>query len=176
MSTKTAPSVARKLATQARRIAEGVPAGKRGRPRREEKSASLYVTSFRLSPDEHETASRLAKKHGMALGPWFRHAGTNETGSAPAPAPVVVEMPSKIDAEFARSLAGIANNANQLARAWNTAVNLIGKGNALTADDLANLKATADRLNALIVPLSAVEKPAGSRIAAATKLVLGIKR
>lgn len=110
----------RRLATQEREAAEDQPRPRAaGAPRRKEKCASLYVTSVRLTRDEHLKATANATAAGLSLSDFNRAC---LTGNVPlhVPRPKVIELPSSIDLQAARDLAHMARLANQVAKAANT--------------------------------------------------------
>lgn len=166
----TSPSSARKAATRARLAAAGAPASVRGRPRRKIIDPALYVLSVRLTPDEEDAMKKAAASVGMSVADWTRHAVTGK----PIERFTDREVPSKIDAEYARAITAVANNANQLARAWGEALKIIGNGGGIVASDVAALKAAAEALVAALKPVTVAEQSAGKRLLSAARLALGV--
>lgn len=170
--TTTAPSVlSRKAATAARKLAEDAPQASTGRPRRKAKSASLYVLSIRLTPDEEIRAKEMAKSAGLTLAEMVRK--FIQTGAvSPTPVTKIVEIPSRIDADFARQVNALGVNLNQLSKSVNLLNKMDGQDTQLTNAILS----AAESVRKLSDQIRGADRGTAGRVLEGIKLVLGSKK
>lgn len=179
--TSTAPSVVTRSERAARRasaralreVAEGEPRPSlRGRPRRSDDSASLYVLSVRLRAPERALVQAAALAANMSMADFVRHQVTGLRRSAPPPQ--VVHLPAVVDSQYARAVVALGNNTNQLARAWNTLRLLVKQGKHLPDElDLKGLHTITERLGELLEQISPAQLGTVGRLMAAARVALG---
>lgn len=99
-----------------RQEAEGQPRpSMRGRPRRDESSAALYCLTVRLTPTERRAAQAGARSMHLSIADFARLQLTGAPRDIPCR---MVEVPSRIDADYARAVVNLSVYARHLAKAW----------------------------------------------------------
>lgn len=127
-----------------------------------------------MTPDEAEAMKSLAKKHGLPISDWCRKRSTSDADGSTIQAQKVVEIPSQVDADFARQVAALGNNANQIARALNVIAGQIGKG-TFKGGEIGSLLMMAESVQTLADQLSGMSESKASRFIQGMKLILGQK-
>jgi hypothetical protein len=127
--------------TAGRLAAEGAPRPSLcGRPRRSDQSAALYCLTVRLTPDERAAAQAGAAAVKMALADYVRLQVTGAPRTVPTR---TIEVPSQVDAAYARSVEALSNDVAWLVACWPTLV-----AAQITADDRTALESLLTRLRA----------------------------
>lgn len=82
--------------------------GKGGRPKKSDSKTAVLVV--RMTPEERAAIEQKAIQAGIKIGEWFRKAAENAT---------IIPRFTVEEIGYLRSLAGLCNNLNQLARVAN---------------------------------------------------------
>lgn len=162
---------ARRAARAAREAAEGVPRPSlRGRPRIDESSAALYVLSVRLPKDQREIVQKKAKAAGVSLAEYARKLLMAEPLRTP---PEFIEIPAKIDVEYAMAVTSIANNLNQLAFSYNA---LLKSNYRMSSEDRMVMDEMILKLSRVAELIAPDKQGAVGRLLLAARLLVGKHR
>lgn len=152
--TKTAPSVVGAQESSSRRRAFkdlGLPVaaagpGKRGRPRRQGDATAQYSMGVRLTPDEVQAVRAAAQQMALPIADYARLQLLGKPRECPTR---VVYLPAVVDVEAVAVLRGLGHLTNQLARAWNRALQQVGMS-SLSQEDVADLRLATRHLIRLL--------------------------
>lgn len=153
--TKTAPSVvgAKESSSRRRSLKElGLPVaaagpGKRGRPRRQGDATAQYSMGVRLTPDEVQVVRAAAQQMELPIADYARLQLLGKPRECPTR---VVHLPALADVEAVAVLRGLGHLTNQLARAWNKALQQVGTMSSLSHEDVADLRLATRHLIRLL--------------------------
>jgi hypothetical protein len=155
-----------------RQAAEGQPRpSMRGRPRRDESSAALYCLTVRLTPTERRAVQAGALSKHVSIAEYARLQLTGAPRDIPCR---MVEVPNRIDAEYARAVVNLSVYARQVAKAWEALVLSPANGvrTAISHEDRNQLRLLTQRLADVIDQIAPEKRGRLGRLMAGARVIL----